>query len=131
MIIIRRLIALSGGLVFLAGYSAFAGEASSSYMVFFAQSSSQLSPGARAIVDQAALAVRGMHPVRVTIAAGTAMDDNLKLADPRLREVRQALIADGVADRLIFVSAIAQASLIVGDTGDQRVEITLVAKTAS
>jgi len=127
----RHLIVISIGLILLAGCASSVGEAPSSYMVFFQQSDAQLSVGARAVVDQAAFNVRSTHPAEVTIAVGNATNKDLRLADPRLLAVRQALIADGVPDQMIVPSAITGASVNVGETGDQRVVITLIAKTPS
>ena len=119
------------GSVLLAGCSTLFQPAPANYMVFFTSSNTELSPDARTVVDKAASAIRGSHPQSVMIAAGVASGDNLKLAQPRFLAVRQALIADGVADDLIARTAIADASMSVGATGDQRVEIKLVAKPAT
>ena len=127
----KRLVALSFGLSLLAACSTFNREAPSDYMVFFSHGDTALSADGRAVVDRAASAIRATHPASVLIAAGTDTGDNLKLAEPRFLTVRQALIADGVADAIITRSAIADASLSVGATGDQRVEINLIAKPAS
>jgi outer membrane protein OmpA-like peptidoglycan-associated protein len=127
----KRLFALSFAALLLAGCGTFLHEAPANFMVFFPASSTELSPEARAVVDKAASAIRGSHPDSVMIAAGTATGDNLKLAQPRFLAVRQALIADGVADDLIARSAIADTSLSIGATGDQRVEIRLVDKPAT
>ena len=115
----------------LAGCASFVGEAPSSYMVFFQRNDAQLSAGARAIVDQAAFNIRSKHPAEVMLAVGHAPDETLKLADPRLLAVRQALIDDDVPDQIIVPSTITGASASVGATGDQRVVITLVFKTPS
>lgn len=122
---------LSVGMALLAGCGTFGHQAPASYMVFFTSSNTELSPDARAVVDQAAADIRASHPQSVMIAAGVASGDNLKLAQPRFLAVRQALIADGIADDLIARSALSDASLSVGATGDQRVEIKLVAKPAT
>jgi outer membrane protein OmpA-like peptidoglycan-associated protein len=127
----KHLIAISTGLILLASCGSVVRETPSSYMVFFQKDDAQLSSDARAVVDQAAVDVRGTHPDKVMIAGGNAADTNLKLAEPRLLAVRQALIADGVSDQTIFRSAITEAGESVGATGDQRVEITLIAKMPS
>ena len=127
----KRSVALLIGLFLLVGCSSFVHDTPSSYMVFFQDHDSQLSAGARAVVDQSALNVRSTHPAEVMIGIGNATDANLKLADPRLLAVRQALIADGVPDQMIVPSAITGASVSVGETGDQRVVITLIAKMPS
>ena len=127
----KRLVAFCMGLALLAGCSSFGHEAPSSYMVFFSRGDTELSADGRAVVDKAAAAIRATHPASVLIAAGIASGNNLKLAEPRFLAVRQALIADGVSDELIARSAIADTSMSVGATGDQRVEISLVAKPAS
>ena len=127
----KRLIVISLGLILLAACASSVGEAPSSYMVFFQQSDAQLSVGARAVVDQASINVRSSHPAEVTIAIGNATDEDLRLADPRLLAVRQALIADGVPDQMIVPSSVTGASVSVGETGDQRVVITLIAKMPS
>ena len=126
-----RLPGFVAGAVLLTGCSVFVHPAPDSYMVFFPSSSTELSADARAVIDSAASDVRAHHPESVMIAAGIASGDNLKLAQPRFLAVRQALIADGVPDDLIARTAIADASLSVGTTGDQRVEIKLVAKPAT
>ncbi|MEI9889124.1 MAG: hypothetical protein WDN08_21985 [Rhizomicrobium sp.] len=127
----KRLVPLSLALILVAGCSTFGGRAPDQYMVFFSSSTTVLSPDARAVVDKAASAIRSTHPDSVLIAAGIASGDNLKLAQPRFDAVREALIADGVSPDLIARTAIADASLSVGTTGDQRVEIQLVAKPAT
>jgi outer membrane protein OmpA-like peptidoglycan-associated protein len=112
----------------LAGCAVFRHEAPAVYMVFFTSSNTALTAESRAIVDGAAAAIRSAHPEAVNIAAGIATGDNLKLAQARFETVRQALVADGVADAMIARTAIADASLSVGATGDQRVEIRMVGK---
>ena len=129
--LMKQLIAISTGLILLAGCSSLVRETPSSYMVFFQKNDAQLSAGARAVVDQAAVEARGTHEGKVMIAAGNATDDNRKLAEPRLLAVRNALIGDGVSDQIIIRSAITEASDSVGETGDQRVESTLITKTPS
>ena len=126
-----RLPGLVAAAVLLTSCSVFVNPAPASYMVFFPSSNTELSADARAVVDSAAGDIRAHHPESVMIAAGIASGDNLKLAEPRFLAVRQALIADGVSDDLIARTAIADASLSVGTTGDQRVEIKLVAKPAA
>ena len=125
----KPLFALSAAAILLASCSTFVRETPSRYMVFFQRNDAALSAGGRAVVDQAALIARGTHAGSVMIAAGIATDGNLKLAEPRLLAVRQALIADGVGDHIIFRTAISEAGLSVGEPGDQRVEITLVSKS--
>jgi outer membrane protein OmpA-like peptidoglycan-associated protein len=127
----KRMLALSLALGLLGGCSSIMHEAPAKYLVFFSSSNTVLSPDARAVVDHAAADIRATHPDSVMIAAGAATGDNLKLAQPRFDAVRAALLADGVSDDLIARSAIADASLSVGATGDQRVEIKLVAKPAT
>ena len=117
--------------VLLTGCSVFVHPAPANYMVFFPSSNTELSADARAVVDSAAADIRAHRPESVMIAAGIASGDNLKLAQPRFLAVREALIADGVSEDLIARTAIADASLSVGTTGDQRVEIKLVAKPAT
>ncbi len=126
-----RLIPLSIVLVLLAGCAAFDRQAPDQYMVFFSSGNIELSPDARAVVAKAASTIRNTHPQSVMIAAGEATGDNLKLAQPRFNAVRDALIADGVDPELIARTAIADTALNAGATGDQRVEIKLVAKPAT
>jgi hypothetical protein len=127
----KRLFAVSLAFGLLGGCSTFMHEAPANYVVFFSSSDTALSADARSVIDHAAAAIRATHPDSVMIAAGVATGDNLKLAQPRFDAVRAALVADGVSGDLIARSSIADASLSVGATGDQRVEIRLVAKPAT
>ncbi len=52
---------------------------------------------------------------------------NMDLSEPRVAAVRQALIADGVTPETIARSAIPGPKLDGSKTGDQRVEIRLLA----
>ena len=127
----KRFLALTSGALLLAACSTFSQRAPATYMVFFTSGNTELSADARAVIDRAASTIRGTHPQTVMIAAGVSSGDNLKLAEPRFLAVRQALIADGVADDLIARTALSDASLSVGATGDQRVEIELSARPAT
>jgi hypothetical protein len=115
----------------LAGCSTFMRDRPTDYMVFFPSSEIVLSADARAVVDQAAAAIRGTHPQSVILAAGVASGDNLKLAGPRVDAVRDALVADGVSADLIARSSLPDTALEIRTNGDQRVEIKLVAKPVS
>ena len=64
----------------------------------------------------------------VAIAAGVAKGDNLKLAEPRLLGVQQALVADGVNASLIARPSLPDLDATAGPTSDQRVEIILGAQ---
>lgn len=115
----------------LAGCTILGPDRPANYMVFFSSRNTELSAEARAIVDQAAAAIRATHPDSVMIAAGVADGEKLKLAQTRFDVVRNALIADGVDAELIAHTAMVDTALEVGATGDQRVEIKLVPKPAS
>lgn len=127
----KRLIVISIGLTLLAGCASFVSEAPSSYMVFFQQNDDQLSVVARAVVDQVAFNVRSSRPAEVMLSVGNTAGENIRLSDPRLLAVRHALVADGVPDQIIVPTSITGASVSVGETGDQRIVITLVAKMPS
>jgi outer membrane protein OmpA-like peptidoglycan-associated protein len=96
------------------------------YIVFFHQSSAEITPESRTTIAQAAAAIRRTHPAGVAIASGVAIGDNLKLAEPRFNSIRQALIAQGVDGDHSARAALPDAKLKVGATGDQRVEILLM-----
>lgn len=121
----KRILTYVAILLGLASCSIFV-KAPEFYVVFFSASSTELSPEAHATVDQAARAIRETHPASVTLGAGIASGDNLKLAAPRFEAVRQALVADGVASDLIARSAIPDSNLNTGGVGDQCVEIRLI-----
>ena len=95
------------------------------FIVFFQDKSTDLTPDAASIVKSAADAVHKQHPATVAIAAGVAA--NMEMSQPRFAAVRKALIDDGVDENIIARSAIADPKL---DTGParQRVEIRLLAK---
>jgi len=95
------------------------------FIVFFQEKSTDLTPDAMSIVKSAADAIRKQRPATVAIAAGVA--SNMEMSQPRFAAVRKALIDDGVSEDLIARSAIADPKL---DTGParQRVEIRLLAK---
>jgi outer membrane protein OmpA-like peptidoglycan-associated protein len=95
------------------------------FIVFFQEKSTDLSPDAMSIVKSAADAVRKQHPATVAIAAGVA--SNMELSQPRFAAVRKALIDDGMPEDLIARSAIADPKLDTG-TARQRVEIRLLMK---
>jgi len=110
--------------------SMFGGRAPDVYLVFFPASSTNLSADAAVIVKKAADTIRMRRPDTVVIAAGEDSADNMKLAPARFAAVRAALVADGVDDDLIARAPLAEIALNAGPTGDARVEIRLVRKTA-
>ena len=97
------------------------------FIVFFQDKSTDLTPDAASIVKSAADAVHKQHPATVAIAAGVAPGGNMEMSQPRFVAVRKALVDDGVDENIIARSAIADPKL---DTGParQRVEIRLLAK---
>jgi outer membrane protein OmpA-like peptidoglycan-associated protein len=96
------------------------------FIVFFEQKSSTLTPDAVSIVKSAADTIRKQHPKTVQIAAGVAPGGNMEMSQPRFAAVRQLLIDDGVDESIIARSAIPDPKLDTG-TARQRVEIRLLA----
>ncbi|HEX4860015.1 MAG TPA: hypothetical protein VFV07_02180 [Rhizomicrobium sp.] len=97
------------------------------FIVFFQDKSTDLTPDAASIVKSAADAIHRQHPATVAIAAGVAPGGNMEMSQPRFAAVRKALVDDGIDEDIIARSAIADPKL---DTGParQRVEIRLLAK---
>ena len=97
------------------------------FIVFFQDKSTDLTPDAVSIVKSAADAIRRQHPATVQIAAGVAAGGNMEMSQPRFAAVRKQLVDDGVDEDVIARSAIPDPKL---DTGParQRVEIRLLAK---
>jgi hypothetical protein len=98
------------------------------FIVFFSGKGTVLSSDGRAIVKSAAARITTSRPTSVVIESG--VDAGGDLAEPRFTAVRQALIDDGVAQDLIARSDIPGPKLAgnSNSTGDQRVEIRLLAK---
>jgi len=99
------------------------------FIVFFSGKGTALSSDGQSIVKSAATRIAASHPASVVIESG--VDAGGDLAEPRFTAVRQALIDDGVSQDLIARSAIPGPKLAGNNnsTGDQRVEIRLLAKT--
>lgn len=98
------------------------------YIVFFDTGASALSPAGRAIVDQAATAIKRSDARLVVVSTGALRGDNLKLAEPRFTSIQTALVADGVAADLIARASLSDPRINVGALGDQRAEILVVQK---
>jgi outer membrane protein OmpA-like peptidoglycan-associated protein len=96
--------------------------APATFIVFFTSGSAELTPDAQAAIGRAAEAARG-GVSQVAIASGVAQGDNLKLAEPRYLAVQRALVARGVAERLIARSSLPDTGVNSGPTADTRVEI--------
>ena len=98
------------------------------FIVFFSGKATALSSDGQTIVKSAAARIAASHPASVVIESGVEAGGDL--AEPRFTAVRQALIDDGVSQDLIARSAIPGAKLTgtTNSTGDQRVEIRLLAK---
>lgn len=98
------------------------------FIVFFSGKTTALSSDGQTIVKSAAARVAASHPTSVVIESGVEAGGDL--AKPRFAAVRQALIDDGVSQDLIARSAIPGPKLAgpTNSTGDQRVEIRLLAK---
>ncbi len=112
----------------LAGCGVLDRDTPSTFIVFFAGKSTDLTPEGHTIVNDAAAKVRALHPASVLIEAGVTAGSNMDLSEPRFAAVRQALIAGGVPQDLIARSAIPGPKLDGSKTGDQRVEIRLLSK---
>jgi len=127
-------IALGFGLLgFSASQDATAAPATStrSFVVFFENNKVALTPEAQEIVKAAAQRARNSHANLITIAAPAAdvtHGYNPALASPRVAQVQQALIANGVSQTTVARAAVsddAQVPLV----GAERVEIRVVTKT--
>jgi outer membrane protein OmpA-like peptidoglycan-associated protein len=106
----------------------YTGGAGPRFIVFFASRSTELPPDGRTIVKNAAAKIERTHPASVLIAASATSSNNTELSEPRFAVVRQALIDNGVSQDLIARSTLSGGKLAGNSvTGDQRVEITLLA----
>ena len=111
--------------VALAGCASLQEKAPAKYEVFFGSGSSELSPSTRAIVDQAAAAIKSQHPKSVIIGAGGSTK-GAALSDPRFNVVREALLADGVSPALIVQANLPVEKMKGAGIAELRVEIRLV-----
>ena len=105
------------------------------YILFFRFDSADLSPDARAIVDQAAAGIKALKPSTVGIAGfsdkvGTK-GYNQHLAERRIATVEGALTADGVDPKLYLKIPLGDSEPVIGGTGDRRVEIRLAVAPGS
>jgi len=123
-----RPVTVIAALVMLAGCAHRDASRPSEFIVFFHPGSPEIAPEFTSVLDEAAAAIRGSHPGSVAIAAGVAVGDNLQLAEPRFAAVQRALMARGVPEAILARSSLPDAKLNVGPTGDQRVEILLLAR---
>ena len=106
----------------------YSGAAEPRFIVFFGTQSTELPDAGKTIVKTAAADIEQTHPATVLIAAGAKSGNNMELSEPRFAVVRQALIDDGVSQDLIARSTVPGAKLAGNSaTGDQRIEITLLA----
>jgi outer membrane protein OmpA-like peptidoglycan-associated protein len=99
------------------------------YLLFFHQWSPALTPEAKVVVDQASAKAKDSHPSTVAIAGYTdnvgTPEENKRLAEGRVRTVRDAMIADGVDPKLFLDIPLGPADDTAGMTGDRRIEIRL------
>jgi outer membrane protein OmpA-like peptidoglycan-associated protein len=99
------------------------------YILFFHPWDNTLTPEAKVIVDQAAGAVKDTQPSTVAVAGYTdnvgSAEDNQRLAEQRVRTVRDALVADGIDPKLFLDLPLGPPEDSVGKTGDRRIEIRL------
>lgn len=127
----RPLIALSLALGMVAGCapSDSAPAQERVYLVFFEEFSADVSPEARAIIDQAATEAKQRHTAVIRIEArGNAngsSDATMKIAETRAAVVRDALVSDGIPTASIRLVPLGQQG--TKDTGvmTRRVTITL------
>lgn len=119
--------ALFFSLLLLTGCSTFSGQAPNNYIVFFADGTTALSAEARAIVNQAAAAIRSKRPSMVAISTGVA-GSNLQLAGPRFEAIQKALVADGVPADIIARATLPDPRENVTPIANQRAEIFLFLK---
>ena len=123
-----RSIFVIAALVLLAGCARQVPTPPSEFIVFFGAGSAEIGPDAKTVLDAAAAAIRDTHPPAVAVASGVAKGDNLRLAEPRYAAIQKGLMARGISEKLIIRSALPDAKLKVGASGDQRVEIMLLAR---
>jgi outer membrane protein OmpA-like peptidoglycan-associated protein len=99
------------------------------YILFFHPWDHSLTPEAKVIVDQAYAAVKDTHPSTVAVAGYTdnvgSAEENQRLAERRVRTVRDALVADGIDPKLFLDLPLGPPEDSVGKTGDRRIEIRL------
>ena len=105
------------------------------YVLFFPFDSADLSPEARAVVDQAASGIKVAKPSTVGIAgfadkAGTK-EYNQHLSERRIDAVEQALAADGVDPKLFLKIPLGESEPLEGGTTNRRVEIRLAVAPGS
>ena len=115
------------GLASLAACSTFGGQPNN-YIIFFAEGSSALTAEARAIVDQAATAIRSKNPAMVVVSAGVPTGSNLQLAEPRFEVIHKTLVEDGVPASLIARATLSDPKENVTPLANQRAEILLFVK---
>lgn len=98
-------------------------------ILFFHPWDNSLTPEAKVIVDQASAKVKETGPSTVAVAGYTDNDgsaqDNWKLANQRVKTVRDAMIADGVDPKLFLDLPLGTPDDTAGMTGDRRIEIRL------
>ncbi len=106
-------------------------QLSDTYLVFFDASNADLSPDAKAAIHRAAAAIKSKNPSHVIVAGEpktvVAPGFNPKLAEPRFVAVEQALIAEGVSERVLARASLTDGEAKIGMTGNRRVEIRLFA----
>jgi hypothetical protein len=119
--------ALVFSVLLLTGCSTLGGQTPNNYIIFFADGTTALSPEARAIVDQAAAAIRTKKPSMVAVSTGVA-GSNLQLAAPRFEAIQKALVADGVPTDIIARATLPDPRENVTPVANQRAEIFLFLK---
>ena len=99
------------------------------YILFFHPWDNALTPEAKVIVDQASATVKETSPSTVAVAGYTDNDgsaqDNWRLANQRVKTVRDAMVADGIDPKLFLDLPLGTPGDSVGMTGDRRIEIRL------
>ena len=99
------------------------------FILFFHPWDNTLTPDAKVIVDQASTKVKETNPSTVAVAGYTDNDgsanDNWRLANQRVKTVRDAMIADGVDPNLFLDLPLGAPDDSAGMTGDRRIEIRL------
>ncbi len=99
------------------------------YILFFHPWDNALTPEAKVIVDQASAQVKQTNPSTVAVAGYTDNDgsaaDNWRLANQRVKTVRDAMIADGVDPKTFLDLPLGNPGDTAGMTGDRRIEIRL------
>jgi outer membrane protein OmpA-like peptidoglycan-associated protein len=101
---------------------------SRSYVVFFENNQTTLTPEGRIVVKAAADRARQSHANLITVAAPAAhvvAGYNPALAAPRVARVQEALIANGVRRAKVARAPVSDAAK-VGLVGAERVEIRVV-----